>query len=130
MARVETEKIVNPAQLSYELNREPVKTIRGLYVECEAVDESTLASAVDAHDPQDDWQDPNPPLPGPEEIADANQSTLETRIQQALTSNANYLTKKPPTQAEVVQQVRLLTRQVQGLIRLQVNALNDISDTE
>lgn len=54
---------------------------------------------------------------------------IYTQVEMALASNAAYLANTSPTQADVVQQVYRLTRQVQALIRLQVRALDDISDT-
>lgn len=63
-----------------------------------------------------------------------NRDQLVVRTRQALAANAAYLAKQAPTQAEVVAQVRLLTREVDALVRLalwaaQPELLDDISDT-
>lgn len=50
----------------------------------------------------------------------ANQDTLRQQADQALANNATYLGITSPTNAQVVAQVRALTRQVDALIRLAV----------
>ena len=58
-----------------------------------------------------------------------NYATAATRAQQAITTNDAYLALSPPTQAQVVAQVRVLTREVNALIRLVTTLLDDVSDT-
>jgi hypothetical protein len=62
-------------------------------------------------------------------IADANGATIRDRADAALDGNATYLAIATPTNAQVVAQVRSITNQLNGLIRLQLGDLADISDT-
>ena len=62
-------------------------------------------------------------------IADANAESIRTKASQALTANATYLAIPAPTATEVRTQTELLTKEVNGLIRLLLNQLDDISDT-
>lgn len=48
----------------------------------------------------------------------ANQSTVQQQAQAALVNNRTYLAVGSPNNAQVVAQMRALTQQVQGLIRL------------
>jgi len=54
-----------------------------------------------------------------------NSEVLLTRIPQAISANQAYLALSPPTQAQVVQQVNALTRQINGLLRLVGKQLDD-----
>jgi len=47
----------------------------------------------------------------------------------ALTVNAAFLALPTPTQAQAVTQVQRLTRECNGLIRLLLSQLTDVSDT-
>lgn len=58
-----------------------------------------------------------------------NRDNIHAAANTALANNREYLTLNPPTAAQVGAQVRALTRQVQGLIRLTLNALNVADDT-
>ena len=58
-----------------------------------------------------------------------NRDGILTKARQALVANAAYLAIPAPTAAEVRTQTELLTREVNGLIRLLLNQLDDISDT-
>jgi len=58
-----------------------------------------------------------------------NKKAVNEKAQQALTANAAYLAIPAPTAAEVRSQTELLTKEVNGLIRLLINRLDDISDT-
>ena len=49
---------------------------------------------------------------------DGNRSSIEDKALAALESNKDYLATSSPSNAQVVAQVRLLTRQNNGLIRL------------
>jgi hypothetical protein len=63
------------------------------------------------------------------DVASTNASTLHTKASQALTANAAYLAIPAPTATEVRTQTERLTREVNGLIRLLLNQLDDISGT-
>lgn len=58
-----------------------------------------------------------------------NQSAILTKAQTALTTNATFLAIANPTAAQVAAQAKALTRETNGLIRLLLNALTDVSDT-
>lgn len=58
----------------------------------------------------------------------ANETDLTTKARAALTNNAAYLASTP-TQAQVAAQVKDLTRQVSGLIRLFIRALDTLDGT-
>lgn len=60
---------------------------------------------------------------------DANQATLTSRAQTALTNNATFLAINNPTTAQAVTQVKALTRQVNGLLRFLLNEFDSISDS-
>lgn len=59
-----------------------------------------------------------------ERAAATNSVTIRDQARLALEANATYLAVASPTNAQVVAQVRSLTRQINGLIRLEVNALD------
>jgi hypothetical protein len=71
--------------------------------------------------PTPGWVDPA--------IADANGATLRTRAENALTTNANYLAIGSPSNAQNLAQIRALTRQMNGSIRLDLGRLDTISDS-
>ncbi|GIV00856.1 MAG: hypothetical protein KatS3mg014_2534 [Actinomycetota bacterium] len=54
----------------------------------------------------------------PDDPAAVAAATIESRLDAAIAANAAYLQLKSPTAAQVAAQVRLLTREVQGLLRL------------
>lgn len=58
-----------------------------------------------------------------------NRETLETRARAALTANASYLAIASPTNAQNLAQIRLLTRECNGLIRLLLSALDTTEGT-
>lgn len=72
MARIETDKKINPTQLGIELGRVPLK-VGGGYVESGAVTEAELRAAVDAHVADDAYVDPQyvPPPDPDQELRDA-----------------------------------------------------------
>lgn len=69
MARVETDKKINPSQLSHELGVVPLRVGAG-YVDAD-VDLATLQAKVAAHSARDGWVNPNPETrpPTPREVA-------------------------------------------------------------
>jgi hypothetical protein len=58
-----------------------------------------------------------------------NSRLIHDRARAALTANTTYLALTNPTNAESAAQVKLLTREVNGLLRLLLGALQDVSDT-
>lgn len=66
------------------------------------------------------------PIPTAE---DTNAATLRDRAQQALAANATFLANASPTNAQVLAQTRLLTRQTSVLIRLVLNLLDSTDGT-
>lgn len=64
-------------------------------------------------------------VPIPDNVA--NERTLRDRAATALANNRDFLAITTPTNAQVVAQVKALTRQVQALIRLQIQ---DMSGTD
>jgi hypothetical protein len=59
----------------------------------------------------------------------ANRATLQQRAQAALTANGTYLGLANPTTGEAVAQVARLTRECSALIRLLLDALDDVAGT-
>jgi hypothetical protein len=66
------------------------------------------------------WSDP---------AAGSNFAALQDKARNALASNAVYLAIPTPTQAQAVQQVERLTRQVNGLMRVFLGYVNNLGDT-
>lgn len=60
-------------------------------------------------------------------VAASNELTLRQRAATALTTNRDFLALPAPTNAQTLTQVRALTRQMNGLIRL---TLRDLSGTD
>lgn len=58
----------------------------------------------------------------------ANETALRQAASQALAVNRDYLALAPATQAQALAQVKALTRQTNGLIRLLLRQLDDVSD--
>ena len=58
-----------------------------------------------------------------------NRDELRTRARSALTANAAYLAIQAPTNAQNVAQIQRLTRQVNALIRLEIDDLGTITGT-
>lgn len=63
------------------------------------------------------------------ETKQTNTRTVEDRARAALTANATFRALQSPTNAQVLAQVRRLTAQCSALIRLTLNDLDTIDDT-
>lgn len=81
------------------------------------VNEPALKAAVDAA--------PLDPTP----TRDANRTALQEKAAQALSVNAAFLAIASPTNVQTLAQVKALTRECNGLIRLALNLLDDTSGT-
>lgn len=62
-------------------------------------------------------------------VAAANEQTIRDRATQALAANATFMALASPTNAQTLAQVKALTKQLNGLIRLTVRALDTIADS-
>lgn len=60
--------------------------------------------------------------------AAVNAALIRQRAATALTANATFLALASPTQAQAVAQVQRLTREVNGLLRVLLGSLSDVSD--
>lgn len=58
-----------------------------------------------------------------------NRATIEQRAETALAANAVYLARATPTNAQNLDQIRLLTRECNGIIRLILNRLETTDGT-
>jgi len=58
--------------------------------------------------------------------AEANGATIRSQAEQAMAGNTKFLAISAPTQAQVLAQVKALTRQNQGLIRLALNKFDAV----
>ena len=58
-----------------------------------------------------------------------NERSVRDKARLALTANATYLALANPTAAQNTAQIKKLTRECSGLIRLLLNQLDDVSDT-
>lgn len=59
----------------------------------------------------------------------ANRDSVFAKARTALTANATFLAIASPSAAQVAAQVKLLTRESNGLIRSLLNQFDDVSDT-
>lgn len=70
----------------------------------------------------------------PDEIAAqqrvTNTDTVRTRAAQALVSNAAFLALASPTNVQILAHVRRMTKELNGLIRLELGDLDEIGDTD
>lgn len=62
-------------------------------------------------------------------LVEVNERSLRDKALQALQANATFLALASPTNAQTLAQVKLLTREVNGLIRLLLRKFDDVSDT-
>lgn len=106
MAQVTTSKAIDLAQLSGEMSGAALSmsTVGGSStIVGEAVTQAALDTAVTAH------------------VAinrDGNRATLQQQAQAALAANRTFVAIASPTNAQVAAQVKALTRQNNGIIRL------------
>jgi hypothetical protein len=119
MASVTTSKQINLGQLSREMggkNLGATATAETTEVTCyeSGVTNAALQSAVDAHVAVDE---------------DANRATLEQRAANALAANNAFLALASPTNAQTLAQVKVLTRECSGLIRLALGLLDTTDGT-
>lgn len=63
------------------------------------------------------------------DTTETNTADIRTKAATALTNNAAFLAIATPTAAQNAAQAKALTRQVNGLIRLLLGQLADVSDT-
>lgn len=84
--------------------------------------QSQIQAVVDAYVFDPAWA-------GPAGSPEANLALIRQRAAQALTVNATFLALAAPTNAQVVAQVKALTRECNALLRMMLNALDDVSDT-
>lgn len=61
--------------------------------------------------------------------AHSNHDTLVAKAQNAQTNNATFLALAAPTNAQTLAQVKALTRQVNALIKLQIQDLSSLDGT-
>jgi hypothetical protein len=64
-----------------------------------------------------------------EQTAQLNRVTIEQRAQTALAANETFLAIASPSNAQNAAQIKLLTRECQGLIRLAIKALDSLNGT-
>lgn len=70
-----------------------------------------------------------PPCQPTEPPAASNLRALAQRAPDAVAANATFLARATPTNAQVLDQVRLLTREVNALVRVVWALLDNIDDT-
>lgn len=74
------------------------------------------------------WE-PEDPIPADLVAAAINRRELTAKIAAALSNNQDYLALAPPTATQLATQVKALTRQVNGLLRMVGERLDDVADT-
>jgi hypothetical protein len=62
-------------------------------------------------------------------VEELNRATIEQRAQTALAANETFLALASPSNAQNAAQIKLLTRECQGLIRLAIKALDSLNGT-
>lgn len=111
MNTVTTTKAINRSQFARELGAafrfSDDGTVR--VVASADVTQAALQAAVDAHVAIDE---------------DGNRRTIEQQAETALDTNRTFLDRSSPTNAQIAAQVKALTRQNSGLIRLVLNRLD------
>jgi expansin (peptidoglycan-binding protein) len=114
MSAVTTTRLINLGQLAAEMAGKPLSALGDqgtTTVTCHdpAVTQAALQAAINAHVAIDEQ---------------ANRATLEQQAATALTGNRDFLALASPTNAQVVAQVKALTRQNNGVIRLILGRLD------
>lgn len=77
----------------------------------------------------DDGREPDVVVTPGAGTPEANRQAITAKAQAALNLNAAFLATSSPTTAQAVAQVKLLTREVNALIRLMLGALDTTQDT-
>lgn len=80
---------------------------------------ATVQALIDAYVIDPDWAN----------ASDGNADALRIKARQALTANSQFLANQSPTQAQVLAQVRMLTRENTALIRLALGAVDSLEGT-
>ena len=62
-------------------------------------------------------------------LADENATTILAKAKQALAANAAFLALATPSSAQNAAQIKLLTREVNALLRLALSEFDDVSGT-
>lgn len=63
------------------------------------------------------------------ELFAVNERSIFDKMQAALDSNNIYLNRSSPTNAQNLEQIRRMTRQLNGLLRITGRLLTDVADT-
>lgn len=80
---------------------------------------ATVQAIIDAYVLDPDWAN----------ASDGNADALRIKARQAITANNQFLANQSPTQAQVLTQVRLLTRESTAVIRLLLGAVDSLEGT-
>ena len=79
---------------------------------------TAITNAITAHVADPDWQ----------YVINDNRGRLRVRAKKALVANQAYLAVGSPSNAQLLAQLRALTRQVNALIRLEVDQFDSTDD--
>lgn len=113
MSTVTTTKVINPSQFAGEIGAGCTVADNGTTRTITAnVAQAALQAAVDSHVAVNEQ---------------ANRTTLEQQAVGALDTNRTFLAIASPTNAQIVAQVKALTRQNNGFIRLILGRLDGTS---
>lgn len=124
MSETTATKPINAYQLGQEMNGAPLRIVGpdegGTTTIRSTVTQAVLDTAVKAHTA-------NPNITPPVDQSPANEQTIRDAARQALAGNRAYVAINNPTAAQTTAQVKALTRQMNGVIRL---LLGDLSGTD
>lgn len=91
MAEITTTKQVNASQLCVELGRIAVRVRHADPVRIWAdTDEASLMAAVEAHEADPNWSDPNPPPPTETERANVELAKLRSKCQAVFAGSDSF----------------------------------------